>query len=88
MGPQRGARLSGRITVPGKCEVLSSLMPSDTQTDGCEQLCFKTVRSRNDVVCLAALSTSMIRQMAKGFLKSHTGINAVKFLATSRSTGV
>lgn len=46
MSPQHRARLSGRITASGKCEVPNSLAPGDTQTDGCEKLCLKTARSR------------------------------------------
>lgn len=38
MSPQRGARLSRRITASGKCEVLNGLARRDMQTDGCEKL--------------------------------------------------
>lgn len=46
MSSQCRARLSGRITASGICEMPNSLTPGDTQTDGCEKLCLKTERSR------------------------------------------
>lgn len=42
----------------------------------------------SNVVCSAVVSTSVTRQMVKGSLESHRGINAVKFLATGKSAGV